>query len=49
MQDMELQSEGVRRRLQFFRCGLGTSGIGRIDERVPDRGEAAKNALVTPP
>src|SRR4029078_9318233 len=33
MQDMELQSEGVRRRLQFFRCGLGTSGIGRIDER----------------
>jgi hypothetical protein len=33
MQDMELQSEDVRCRLQFFRCGLGTSGIGRIDER----------------
>ena len=34
---MEPQSEAVSRRLQFFRCDLGTTGIGRIDEHGKDR------------
>jgi hypothetical protein len=33
MQDMELQPKAVGRCLQLFRCGLGTSGISRVNEQ----------------
>jgi len=38
MQDMELQPECAGRRLQLSRCGLGKSGITRVDNQRNDGG-----------